>query len=522
MCHPAVVFIVALLAGVAVGLHDSLFVGSWAIVFASAMWCATAALLVFDQRRAVTVVVSTGFVMVGLILGAQAAAAATTTSLQRWQEAGRTDGRREGPVEVGGRLRRDAILTEFGASLDLRVDRRRTPPGWVDMNGGLRVTVGGERVAGRVDEWLEGRTVRMPVSVRSAARYLNPGARDQEQALMWRGTSALGSAKSSLLVEVVGRETWWSEAAAQARLEVRRRVELAVGRFSAQSAGVVTAVLIGDRAGIGLEARRRHQEAGTYHVIALSGGNTAILTGVLLLLWRLTGWRDQFPSILTVGCILGYGAVVGAEASVVRTTFAAAVFLVARVFDHRAPPLNTLALSATCLVAHQPLLMVDAGFLLTFGATLGILVGVGPVIAWTHPCVQRVGRIGNLLAPPIALFAATVCAEFALLPISAGAFSRVTAVGLLLNFVAVPLMTVVQVAGLAVVGISFVSTGAAEMVGYVAHLGSVGIVGSARLVDVAPWLARRVPAPGLALSGLYYSGWILCLRAPEPLSGPWV
>ena len=380
MHHPAVVPAIALLAGVAAGLRDPSLVGGWAVGLAIVTWFGTIALLAVDRRHAVTVVASTGFVAVGLLLGAQTASDTTTTPLRLWQEAQRTAGRHAEHVEVEGRLRRGAIPTEFGASLDLHVDRLRTLRCWVDMEGGLRVTVGGERVAAHVEEWLEGRAVRIPVTVRSAARYLNPGARDQERVLLWRGTSALGSAKSGLLVEVAGRGTWWSEAAARVRLEVRRRIERTVGRFSAQSASVVTAVLIGDRAGIGVEARRRLQEAGTYHVIAISGGNIAILIGVLLLLWRLTGWADPAASMLTVGCILAYGAVVGAEASVVRATFAAAVLLVAGACDHRAPPLNTLAQSATCLVAYEPLLMVDVGFLLTFGATLGILVGVVPLV----------------------------------------------------------------------------------------------------------------------------------------------
>ena len=478
------------------------------------------ALLLLDKRRLVTVAVSLGFVAVGLLLGTQATSNATTTSLRQWYERQRVDGRERGPVDIEGRLRRDAFATESGVSLDLGVERLRTPSGWVDMEGGLRVTVSGALVVDRIEGWREGRMVKMPVTLRPAARYLNPGVPDQERVLMWRGTSLLGSVKSGVLVDVVGRGGKWSETAAQVRSEVRRRVERAVGRFSKESASVVTAVLIGDRAGIGPDARRRLQEGGTYHVIAISGGNVAILSGVLLLLLRLSGCSTACASILTVGCLVAYGSLVGAEASVTRATFAASVFLVARAIDHRAPPLNTLALSATCLVAHSPLLIVDAGFLLTFGATLGILVGVVPVIAWTRPIMLRGGPVlGRLLVSLVAMFAATVCAELALLPISSGAFSRVTAAGLLLNFVAIPLMTVVQVAGLGVVGVSLLSERGADMVGYIAHLGSAGILDSARLVDVAPWLSRRVPAPGLPLTALYYGGWILLLGG---LSRPWV
>ena len=52
------------------------------------------------------------------------------------------------------------------------------------------------------------------------------------------------------------------------------------------SAAIGTAILIGDRAQLSPEMEQRLQEAGTYHVVAISGGNIALLAGaVLALLW---------------------------------------------------------------------------------------------------------------------------------------------------------------------------------------------------------------------------------------------
>ena len=361
----------------------------------------------------------------------------------------------------------------------------------------------------------------MPVTLRPAARYANRGVPDQRRALMWRGTSLLGSVKSALLIDVVAQGGWWSETAATVRSQVRRRLDLTVGHFGARSAGAVTAVLIGDRAGLGAEARPRLQEGGTYHVIAISVGNIAILSAALLLVARGVGCSRRTASVATIGCLLAYGSIVGSEASVARATFAASVFLAAMAADHRASPLNTLALSATCLAGVAPLLVVDAGFLLTFGATLGILLVVAPLVDELRGFTDRAGRLGSCIAAPLtALLIATMCAELALLPIAATAFSRVTIAGLALNFVAISLMMVAQVAGLNAVCVSVVSERAGLMVGYGAHLASSGIVESARLVDVFPWLSWRVAAPGVLLTSAYYGGWWLWLRKPTT-QGVW-
>src|SRR5205823_6769642 len=99
----------------------------------------------------------------------------------------------------------------------------------------------------------------------------------------------------------------------------------------------------------------------------------------------------------------------------------------------------------------------------------------------------------------------------ALLPVSAFVFSRVTAAGLLLNFAAIPLMAVVQIGGMAAVALVHLSARAALWVGFVAHLGVRGILVSASLVDVWPWMAKRVPPPSLWLMAAYYGALVMSL-----------
>jgi competence protein ComEC len=81
----------------------------------------------------------------------------------------------------------------------------------------------------------------------------------------------------------------------------------------------------------------------------------------------------------------------------------------------------------------------------------------------------------------------------------------VTIAGLALNLVAVPAMALVQSAGPVVVFANAFDAIDA-VAGWLAHLGAIAIVDSARLVDVMPWLAVRVPRPAAAIVALYYVG----------------
>ena len=391
----------------------------------------------------------------------------------------------------------------------LRADASPRPDGGVSLSidvrsmadaaarGGVLLTVGGSLATARVDDWRAGRTVRVPALLHRPSRYLDPGVPDEEQSLARRGTTLVGSVKSGALVEVVACGSWISEKAAAARAYVRRVVGSAVGRWSTRSAAIVLAIVIGDRAGLDDGVQRRLQEAGTYHVIAISGGNIAILAGLALVGFRVAGVLGRIAMITAIAALLVYGYLVGGGASVNRATLMAVVYFAARAMDLRGPPANILALAAGLMVAVQPLEIVDPGFLLTFGATAAIVFAVRVVPLQTLP---------RALAPVAAMLAASIAAEVALLPASAFIFSRVTVAGLILNFAAIPLMGVAQIAGMAVVPASVVSATVAAGFGWIAHVSAEGLVRSADLVTMAPALTWRVAPPHWLAITAYYVG----------------
>ena len=405
---------------------------------------------------------------------------------------------------VRGVLRSDAAPTATGVSLSIAVDgleerdRREGQDGTVRSSGrpiagGIVVTVVGSLAADHVDEWRAGRRVRLPVQLRRPSRYLDPDVPDFERALARRGTTLVGTVKSGALVEVVARGHWFAERAADVRAFARRAVEAAVGRWNTRSGAIVEAIVIGDRAGLDDDVQRRLQEAGTYHVIAISGGNIAILAGAMLAVFRFAGLLGPTAMLSAGVALVGYGYLVGGGASVDRATLMAVVYFAGRAVDQRSPPPNTVAVVAALLVATDPLSVIDPAFVLTFGATLAIVI-----------VIPEVQKRRMRLKPLVAMFVASVAAETMLFPVSALVFSRVTFAGLALNFLAIPLMALTQIAGMLVVPMAIASARAAALVGFVAHLGAAGLVQSADLVQHAPALAYRVATPAPGVVAVYY------------------
>jgi competence protein ComEC len=415
---------------------------------------------------------------------------------------------------VQGVLRTDAAATESGVSLSIEVESLPAAPAASEkQSGGILVTVVGAIATDRLGEWRAGRRVRMPVNLRRPSRYLDAGVPDHERALARRGTTLVGTVKSGALVEVLARGSWIDETMASARAFARRAIANAVGRWSRESAAIVTAIVIGDRAGLDAGVQQRLQEAGTYHVIAISGGNIAILAGLLLGVFRGAGLLGRTAMLSAIAALIAYARLVGGGASVDRATLMAVVYFGARAFDQRSPPLNALALVAAVLVASDPLAIADPGFILTFGATLAILAAVPAVTTITAENAEHAkknrgsvasARMVAVTRPFVAMLAASAAAEAMLFPIGALFFARVTFAGLGLNFLAIPLMGVAQVAGMVVVPMALASPAAAALAGWIAHAGAAGLVRSADLVRFVPALTHRVAPPPPAAIIIYY------------------
>ncbi|MEW6323348.1 MAG: DNA internalization-related competence protein ComEC/Rec2, partial [Acidobacteriota bacterium] len=401
--------------------------------------------------------------------------------------------RLEDPIVIEGVLEEDAARTPAGAQARIAVTQIWVGPCPEPADGGVSLTVGGALAADRMAEWRRGRRLRAPVVLRRPAVFLNHGLPNPERVLALRGVSLLGSVKSAALVTVVARGSWWEEAAAAVRAWVRDGLGRRVGAADPRAAAIATAILIGDRSGLDPTTERRLQEAGTYHVVAISGGNVAIFAALVAGLVLPLGLGRRAGAAAVVVVLAAYAVVAGGTASVARATLMASIYFGARLLDLTTAAGTALALTVLVVLALDPLAIADVGLWLTVGATAAILAGV---------------RARSVAA---GILAATVCAEIALSPIAAAVFQRITLAGLVVNFAAIPCMTVVQLGAMATLAADAAGADAAAWMAARATAGAAwGLVESARLVDAAPWLAWRVPSPAPWLIAAYYTalvGW---------------
>src|SRR3954470_8969986 len=508
MNAPALIVAIPILLGVLCGA--GMMVSTAVVGVATAVAWTVAALALWRDARIVCLAACiAGFFSAGAAIGARAQQSSAPPSLLSWYRHAAADG----PVALTGVLRADAAIGASSVTLVLDVetaDGRR-------LDGGARLSVVGTLATAAAIAWRAGRRIAVDAALHEPIDYRDPGVASDRDRLARQGIVLLGSVKSAALVTVLARGSVLSETAAALRARVRAATALTVGRWSSSSAGVVTAILIGDRSGLDAEDERRLQEAGTYHVIAISGGNIALLTALLVLGGRLARLPPRATAVASIALLAFYGYAAGLAPSVLRATVAGMVYLSARASDHRGAALNAIAVAAAFAAIVAPLSVLDPGFVLSFGATFAIVIAAQRV-QWraTMTRAERRGggaRVWMIIAvnAAVALGTATLCAEVALAPVGARVFGRVSFAGLLLNFLAIPLMSLIQIAGLIAVGLAAVSASAGAIAGWVAHVATLALLRSASLVDLCPWLVVDLPPPCWTVIATWYAGWATLL-----------
>jgi competence protein ComEC len=151
--------------------------------------------------------------------------------------------------------------------------------------------------------------------------------------------------------------------------------------FPDPEASLLAGILLGVESNIPEDVQRAFNQTGTAHIIAISGFNITILAALFTTIFvRILGGRRRLLAAgLTTVVITVYTVLVGADAAVVRAAVMGAVALLAALYGRRQEGINTLAFVAALMALFNPNILWDLSFLLSFFATLGLVLYADPL-----------------------------------------------------------------------------------------------------------------------------------------------
>ena len=240
--------------------------------------------------------------------------------------------------------------------------------------------------------------------------------------------------------------------------------------FPDPEASLLAGILLGDDNGLPASLQQAYQNTGTAHIIAISGFNIAIIAGLFITIFRrlLGPRRGAFAAIAGIAV---YTILVGATPSVLRAAIMGGLGIFALQMGRRQVGLNTLAASAAFMTVLNPQVLWDAGFQLSFAATLGLILYAQPFQEWlTRLLASRLPpETARRIAVPVSMYMLfTLAAQLTALPLVAYHFKRISLISLLANPFVLPFQPALMVlAGLAVL-LSLIYLPLGQLVGWVA------------------------------------------------------
>lgn len=393
--------------------------------------------------------------------------------------------------------------------------------------GRVRLTMLGERP----EPPRPGTRIRVYATLMPAGEPVEPGAFDFRRRAYFAGLGGVGLVRGHpVTLADAGTTGAWDRLAvglAALRDRISRHLRAVLpGRQGAFAA----AIIVGDRSDIAEADAEALRASNLAHLLAISGLHMGMLTGLVYALTRLALALVPFTAhhlstrktaaVVALAAGAGYLALSGATVATQRAFVMVAFAFVAILADRPAITLRALALAATVVLLIRPVSLLDAGFQMSFAATLALVAGYEalrdrPVAAaGARPSWQAAPRLLALYLGGLVL--SSLLAGLATAPFAAFHFNRTAPWGLVSNLLALPVMgfwiapwacaaAVLAPLGLDVFALRAMGLGIDVVLG-IAHW-VAGLPGAVRPVRAAPGIVLGL----IALGGLWLALW----------RGPW-
>ncbi len=347
-----------------------------------------------------------------------------------------------------------------------------------------------------------------------------PGGFDYRRVAWFERIGAIGYARTPFL-ETEGSDTsGLHQLAFRLRMAASAHIQHLV---PGQNGAFASAILTGDRSGIDRSVEAALRQSSLYHIVSISGLHMTLLAAAVFALIRYglalvprlaLNWPlKKIAAVAALAAGAAYLVISGNEVPAQRSYIMTATVLVAVLLDRPALTMRAIALAAFIVLVAAPESLTQAGFQMSFAATIALIAAYDGLRGQAWWQVTQRDRRWRLAKPLIGIAMTSLIAGTATAPISAFHFNAVAQYGLLANLLAIPAMGVVVMPA-AVIGLLAWPVGLDWLPFQVAGLGMGYIIGVARFVAGLGGAVTGVPAgpPAtlalIAVGGLFIVLWV--------------
>ena len=195
-----------------------------------------------------------------------------------------------------------------------------------------------------------------------------------------------------------------------------------------KEAGILMAMVLGEKYLLGDEINSLYQENGISHILAISGLHISLVGAAVYFCLRKLRLGLIVSTLLSLIFIYSYGVLTNFSVSTNRAVVMYSVMLIAKIIGKTFDMLSALSLSAFIILLQNPMEIFNAGFLLSFAAVFGIALLV--------PCFNILFKSKKILLQSLYT---SVCVQIFTLPAILYFFFQISIYSVIINLIILPL-----------------------------------------------------------------------------------
>ena len=313
--------------------------------------------------------------------------------------------------------------------------------------------------AGGVTAIRVGQTWRLPLHIRTPHATRNEGVFDQTRYWLANDIEALAYVRVykdtplERLPRLLDTDSGVLAAIENGRFDTLRQIDLALaGTDSSTAAGLFKALALGDQAAISGKQWQLFQDTGVTHLVSISGLHVTLLAGILAWLvqrfWQRSAYlTEHIPALYVaqwvglIGALL-YALVSGWGLPAQRTVWMLTLWLFLSRLGVAHSGLRVLALSVLWVLIVDPFAVLSVGFWLSYGAVAWLIVAFDSVTIEKNEVLDDAPRGRRLLRWLVGVSGAQLGISLSLLPMTLLFFRQASLLGVWVNFIAIPLVSI--------------------------------------------------------------------------------
>ena len=221
-------------------------------------------------------------------------------------------------------------------------------------------------------------------------------------------------------------------------------------KFPEETRGVFLGILLGDKSSIEEDVRQNFADSSLSHILAVSGTHISYVVICISVLFKKLKLNKNIRKVLTSLVLFMYLYLVDFSVSATRAVIMSTIVIMQMLFYRKQDTITTIAFSSIIILINNPYSILNIGFLLSYGGTIGIILFVNRISIESKEDFFQ--RFKSYLKD---ICIVTISAQTIIMPIIIYYFNTISFTFIISNIIASLIIGPIIMIGLVIIAISF-------------------------------------------------------------------